>query len=42
MPKGDDVRIFIQYMARIWPWYNLRGLHIHITWFSLYGNAANI
>ena len=28
---------FIQYYARIWPWYSLRGLHIHITWFSLYG-----
>ena len=24
-------------MARIWPRYSLRGLHIHITWFSLYG-----
>ena len=23
-------------MVRIWPWYSLRGLHIHITWFSLY------
>ena len=39
-------------MARIWPWYSLRGLHIcitwfslygiRITWFSLYGNAADI
>ena len=36
-------------MARIWPWYSLRGLHIrmtwvslygiHITWFTLYGNG---
>ena len=44
--------VFIQYMARIWPWYSLRGLHIRITWvslygiditcFSLYGNAADI
>ena len=24
-------------MARIWPWYSLRGQHIRITWFSLYG-----
>ena len=22
---------------RNWPWYSLRGLHILITWFSLYG-----
>ena len=28
--------LFIQYMARIWHWYSLRGLHICITWFSLY------
>ena len=28
---------FIQYIARNWPWYSLRGLHIRITWFSLYG-----
>ena len=28
---------FIQYFARNWPWYSLRGLHIRITWFSLYG-----
>ena len=25
------------YMARIEPWYSLRGLRIHINWFSLYG-----
>ena len=24
----------IQYFARNWPWYSLRGLHIRITWFS--------
>ena len=29
--------IFIQYFVRNWPWYRLRGLHIRITWFSLYG-----
>ena len=29
--------IDIQYFARNWPWYSLRGLHICITWFSLYG-----
>ena len=29
--------IFIQYFALNWPWYSLRGLHIRITWFSLYG-----
>ena len=29
--------LFIQYFARNWPWYSLRGLHIRITWFSLYG-----
>ena len=29
--------MFIQYIARNWPWYSLRGLHIRITWFSLYG-----
>ena len=28
---------FIQYFSRNWPWYSLRGLHIRITWFSLYG-----
>ena len=33
--KGDI--LFIQYFARNWPWYSLRGLHIRITWFSLYG-----
>ena len=43
---------FNQYMARIWPWHGLRGLHISITWFYLYGihntwfpsygNATNI
>ena len=31
------VYLFIQYFVRNWPWYSLRGLHIHITWFSLYG-----
>ena len=31
------IYIFIQYFARNWPWYSLRGLHIRITWFSLYG-----
>ena len=31
------VKLFIQYFARNWPWYSLRGLHIRITWFSLYG-----
>ena len=25
---------FVQYMARIWPRYSLRGLHFRITWFS--------
>ena len=25
---------FIQYMARIWPRYSLRGLIIRVTWFS--------
>ena len=37
---GDKMVVrssFIQYFARNWPWYSLRGLHIHITWFSLYG-----
>ena len=29
--------LFIQYFARIWPWYSLRGLHIRISWLSLYG-----
>ena len=28
---------FIQYIAQNWPWYSLRGLHIRITCFSLYG-----
>ena len=28
---------FIQYFARNWSWYSLRGLHIRINWFSLYG-----
>ena len=44
-PKGQRVKAiskdrrkhFIQYFARNWPWYSLRGLHIRITWFSLYG-----
>ena len=31
------IYIFIQYFARNWPWYSLRGLHIRITWFALYG-----
>ena len=31
------VKHFIQYSARNRPWYSLRGLHICITWFSLYG-----
>ena len=36
--KGiNKVLWFIQYFARNWPWYSLRGLHIRITWFSLYG-----
>ena len=33
----SSIYIFIQYFARNWPWYSLRGLHIRITWFSLYG-----
>ena len=33
----DEILWFIQYIARIWPRYSLRGLHIRITWFSLYG-----
>ena len=33
---------FIQYMVWIWAWYSLLDLHVHITWFSLYGNAADI
>ena len=32
-----DVCLFIQYFARNRPWYSLRGLHIRMTWFSLYG-----
>ena len=32
-----SVFLFIQYFARNWPWYSLRGLHIRITWFSSYG-----
>ena len=28
---------FNQYIAQNWPWYTLLGLHIRITWFSLYG-----
>ena len=32
------VGVDIEYMARIWPWYSLRGLHIRITWFFLYTN----
>ena len=34
---AEYVCTFIQYFARNWPWYSLRGLHIRITWFSLYG-----
>ena len=33
----EQIKLFIQYFARYWPWYSLRGLHIRITWFSLYG-----
>ena len=29
--------MFIQYFSRNWPWHSLRGLHISITWVSLYG-----
>ena len=32
-----NVPKFIQYFAQNWPWYSLRGLHIRIIWFSLYG-----
>ena len=32
-----SIYFFIQYFARNWPWYSLRGLHIRITWISLYG-----
>ena len=49
---SGQIGALIQYMAQIWPWYSLRGLHvritwfslygIHITWFSLYGNVADI
>ena len=35
--KVGPLYAFIQYFARNWPWYSLRGLHIRITWFSLYG-----
>ena len=31
------IQVFIQYFARNWPWCSLRGLHIRITLFSLYG-----
>ena len=33
------IQLFIQYFARNWPWCSLRGLHIRITWFSLYGRV---
>ena len=36
------VHVFIKYMAQSWPQYSLRRLHIRISWFSLYGNAADI
>ena len=36
-PTWASVLEFIQYFAPNWPWYSLRGLHIRITWFSLYG-----
>ena len=32
-----DITSFIQYIGRNKPWYSLRGLHIRVTWFSLYG-----
>ena len=47
------VMILIQYFARNWPWYSLRGLHTHmpllpymVLWYpyaptSLYGNTAH-
>ena len=35
--NGTLISRFIQYFARNWPWYSLRGLHIRITWFPLYG-----
>ena len=35
--KFTHIQTFIQYFARNWPWYSLRGLHIRITSFSLYG-----
>ena len=35
--RSGPVIQFIQYFAGNWPWYSLRGLHIHINWFSLYG-----
>ena len=31
------ILVFIQYIAWNWPWYSLPGLHIRITWLSLYG-----
>ena len=37
MVRINVIIIFIQYVARNRPWYSLRGLHIRITWFSLYG-----
>ena len=37
MQNMEELRCFIQYFARNRPWYSLRGLHIRITWFSLYG-----
>ena len=35
--KERWIHKFIQYFARNWPWYSLRGLHIRITWFSFNG-----
>ena len=35
--SSPPVLFFIQYIARNWPWYSLRGLYIRITRFSLYG-----
>ena len=37
MQYSGSIRRFVQYIARNWPRYSLRGLHIRITWSSLYG-----
>ena len=29
--------VAFDFIGRNWPWYSLRGVHIRITWFSLYG-----